>query len=123
MDQYLTCAQQGCSYFLRTAIPYAPVYLHISQTKDGSNTKYTIDQTTTASIGTVNEEWITDWTVRATKDPVMGNVSAKARWSRPADADDADFLAGGWIDEGEEHVEAFVEHAEDGWTAHQVSCP
>jgi hypothetical protein len=51
----------------------------------------------------------------------MSKVRAKAKWSKPADVDDADFLAGGWIDEGEEHVEAFVESAEGGWTAHQVS--
>ena len=105
---------------MRKAIAHAPVYLHISQSKEGSHTKYKIDQTTTASIPAVNEEWITDWTFRTSKDPVMGEVKAKARWAKPSDGEDADFLAGDWIDEGDDQVEAFVESAKDGWTAHQV---
>lgn len=83
--------------------------------------KFKIDQTTTANIPAVNEEWVTDWMFRENKDPVMGKVRAKAKWSKPGDVDDADFLAAGWIDESDEHVEAFVESAEDGWTAHQVN--
>ena len=105
---------------MRTAISKAPVYLHISQSKEGSNTKYKIDQKTTASIPAVNEEWITDWDLRTTKDAVMGEVKAKAKWSKPGDVHDSDFLAGGWKDEGEEQIEAFVESPKGGWTAHQV---
>lgn len=106
---------------MRKAIAYAPVYLHISQSEEGGNTKYRIDQRTTANIPAVNEEWITDWDARETKDPVMGPVKAKARWSEPGAVDDSDFLAGGWLDEGKEQVEAFVESPGSGWTAHQVS--
>ena len=108
---------------MRKAIALAPVYLHISQSKEGSRIKYKIDQTTTANIPAVNEEWITDWTFRTSKDPVMGEVKAKARWTSPGHVEDADFLAGGWIDEGNEQIEAFVESEKDGWTAHQVRDP
>jgi hypothetical protein len=97
--------------------------LHILQSKEGSHTKYKIDQTTTANIPAVNEEWITDWTIRTSKDPVMGEVKAKARWTKPGDVEDADFLAGGWTDESNEQIEAFVESEKDGWTAHQVCDP
>lgn len=106
---------------MRKAIAYAPVYLHISQSQDNDNTKFRIDQKTTANIPAVNEEWITDWESRETKDPVMGMVKAKARWSEAGSVDDSDFLAGGWLDEGKEQVEAFVEGVGAGWTAHQVS--
>lgn len=106
---------------MRKAIAYAPVYLHISQSEDNGNTKFRIDQKTTANIPAVNEEWITDWESRETKDPVMGLVKAKARWSEPTAVGDSDFLAGGWLDEGKEQVEAFVESPGSGWTAHQVS--
>ena len=106
---------------MRKAIAYAPVYLDISQSNDGSSTKYRIDQSTTANIPAVKEEWITDWEFRETKDPVMGPVKAKARWSEPSSAEDNDYLSGGWLDEGKEQVEAFVEGIGSGWTAHQVT--
>ncbi|KAK3701647.1 hypothetical protein LTR37_015398 [Vermiconidia calcicola] len=105
---------------MRKAIAHAPVYLHVTQSKDGSSTKYRIDQTTTASIPAVNEEWITDWEFRETKDPVMGKVRAKAKWAEPGSIEDSDFLAGGWLDEGGEQVEAYVEGVGSGWTAHQI---
>ena len=105
---------------MRTAIAYSPVYLSISQTKEGSNTKYTIEQSTTADIPGVNEEWTTDWQFRTSEDPVMSEVQAKARWSKPGNVDDSDYLAGGWLDEGEEQIEAVVESFVGGWTAHQV---
>lgn len=106
---------------MRKAIAHAPVYLEITQSKEGSNTKYRIDQKTTASIPAVNEEWITDWEMRETKDRVMGAVKAKAKWAKPADVeDDGDFLAGGWLDKGAEQIEAYVESVGGGWTAHQV---
>ena len=106
---------------MRKAIAYAPVYLHITQSQDGSMTEYRIDQTTTANIPAVNEEWITDWEFRETKDPVMEKVRAKARWAEPDSVDDSKFLAGEWLDEGAEHVEAYVESVESEWAAHQVS--
>lgn len=105
---------------MRKAIAHAPVYLHVSQSKEGGNTKYKIDQKTTASIPAVNEEWITDWKMRDSKDPVMGKVSAKARWLKADDVEDSEFLAGGWLDEGAEQIEAWVESGDSGWTAHQV---
>ena len=52
----------------------------------------------------------------------MGKVKAKARWIEPSSLDeDVDFLSGGWLDEGKEQVEAFVESVGAGWMAHQVS--
>lgn len=95
--------------------------MEISQSTEGQYIKYRIDQKTTANIPAVNEEWITDWEFRESKDPVMGLVKAKARWSNPSSVDDSDFLAGQWIDEGKEQIEAFVESEKGGWTAHQVS--
>ena len=112
--------KQGFNALMRKAIAHAPVYLDITQSKEDSNTKYRIDQSTTANIPAVNEEWITDWTFRKSKDPVMGPVEAKARWSEPSQLEDRDFLAGGWLDEGHEQIEAFVQSVDGGWTAHQV---
>lgn len=106
---------------MRKAIAHAPVYLEISQSQGGSSTNYRIDQKTTANIPAVNEEWITDWEFRETKDAVMGPVKAKAKRSEPSNVDDSDFLSGGWLDEGKEQVEAYVEGVGAGWTAHQVS--
>lgn len=120
----LTLSKQGFNTVMRTAIAHAPVYLHITQSKDGDSDKYRIDQSTTANIPAVKEEWITDFEFRESKDPVMGRVRAKARWSEPRKIEDADFLAdvpGGWFDEGKQQVEAFVESPQGGWTAHQVS--
>lgn len=105
---------------MRKAIAAAPVYLHISMSKENSHTTYNIDQKTTASIPAVNEEWITDWRMRDTEDRVMGKVKAKARWAALDDVEDSDFLAGGWLDDGSKQVEAFVESPGGGWTAHQV---
>jgi hypothetical protein len=68
----------------------------------------------------VNEEWITDWQFRTAKDPVMGEVKARARWSKLGGVDDSDYLANGWVDEGQDQVEAFVQSVKGGWTAHQV---
>ena len=34
--------------------------------------------------------------------------------------DDNEFLKTGWLDEGDEHVQAYVESAGNGWTANQV---
>lgn len=106
---------------MRKAIALAPVYLDIAQSKQGEHAKYKIDQTTTAKIPGVNEEWITDWEFRESKDPVMGDVKAKARWTKPDSVEDSDFLAGGWEENGEQQIEALVESLEHGWTAHQVS--
>ena len=50
----------------------------------------------------------------------MGQVKAMARWAEPGSVEDSDFLSGGWLDEGSEQVEAFVEGVGAGWTAHQV---
>jgi hypothetical protein len=116
----LTAIQQGFNILLRKAIAQAPVYLHIFQSMEGESTKYRIDQKTTANIPAVNEEWITDWQMRESQDPVMGLVQAKAKWSHPSKIDHADFLADGWLDEGPEQIEAYVESSGDGWTAHQV---
>ncbi|KAL9058471.1 MAG: hypothetical protein Q9162_001767 [Coniocarpon cinnabarinum] len=111
---------QGFNALMRSAIAHAPVYLDISQGSQGSSTKYNIDQSTTANIPAVKEEWITDWEFRESKDPVMGKVKAKAKWTEPKDVEDGDFLAGSWLDEGKEQIEAFVESPEGGWTAHQI---
>ena len=106
---------------MRKAIAHAPVYLNVSQSKDGESTIFKIDQTTTAGIPAVKEEWITDWEMRETKDAVMGRVKAKAKWSKVDEVEDGDFLAGDWLDEGPEQIEAHVESVDSGWTAHQVS--
>ena len=106
---------------MRKAVAHAPVYLDITQTSEGSVTQYKIDQSTTASIPAVKEQWITDWEFREYKDPVMGKVRAKARLAEPKSVEDSDYLASSWLDEGNEQVEGFVESIESGWTAHQVS--
>ena len=50
---------------------------------------------------------------------MMGPVKAKARWIEPSAADD-DFLSSGWVDEGPQQIQAYVESVGDGWTANQV---
>lgn len=34
--------------------------------------------------------------------------------------DDNEFLKKGWLDEGNEHVQSYVESVGNGWTANQV---
>lgn len=58
--------------------------------------------------------------MRESKDPVMGKVAAKARWARTDSVEDAEFLDGGWEEEGGEQIEAYVQSLQGGWTAHQV---
>ena len=106
---------------MRKAISHAPVYLDVTQSKEGSHTRYKINQSTTANIPAVNEDWITDWQFRDQKDPVMGQVASKARWIESGSLENSDFFAGSWLDESTGHVEAVVESVEGGWTAHQVS--
>lgn len=105
---------------MRKAVSKAPVYLDIVQSTEGPNSKYKIDQSTTAHIPAVKEEWITDWEFREQKDPVMGRVRSKARLIELGGLEDSDFLEGSWLDEGKQQVDAFVESVESGWTAHQV---
>lgn len=100
--------------------------MHLNVSQDDS--QITIDQSTTANIPAIEEQWPYDWQMREHKDAVMGKVAAKSHWVQLSDVqgEDASWLTGeGWLDGGNgddgKQVEAFVDGIDGGWTAHQVS--
>lgn len=100
--------------------------MHLNVSQDSS--QVTIDQSTTASIPAIKEQWPFDWQMREHKDAVMGKVAAKSHWVQlnEVQGEDASWLIGeGWLDDGNgdegKQVEAFVDGIDGGWTAHQVS--
>lgn len=87
-----------------------------------------MDQSTTASIPAIKEQWPFDWQDREHKDKVMGLVKAKARWVTMQDVEGEDtgwLTEGGWLDdwngEGGKQLEAFVDGIDGKWTAQHVS--
>ena len=78
-----------------------------------------IDQSTTANIPAIKEQWILDWQEREQKDAALGPVKSKSRWSKLQDVDDT-YLKEGNREEGEV-VEAYVESTKNGWKGRQVS--
>lgn len=108
---------QGFNVMLRKAIPHAPVYLEISQ--KGSN-EYHIDQTTTASIPAIKEEWYLDWEWREQKDAILGKVKSRSRWIKVSELENAaGFLTDG-LKGDDQAVEAIVESLGNGWDARQI---
>lgn len=59
--------------------------------------------------------------MRGHKDNIFGQVQAKSRWVKLQDVDDDEFLKTGWDDLKGEHVQAWAESEDNGWTANQVS--
>ncbi|KAK3178900.1 hypothetical protein OEA41_001037 [Lepraria neglecta] len=113
---------QGVGWFLRKAISFATVTLTVKQyvDKDGL-THIDIQQVATGGVQGTTENRTLDWTWRDHKDGIFGNVKGKSRWVKLVDVDDDDFLKIGYDDMEGEHVQAYAENDENGWTANQVS--
>ncbi|TKA72659.1 hypothetical protein B0A55_07241 [Friedmanniomyces simplex] len=108
---------QGFNALIRKAVTYAPVNLTITQKGDG---EIHIDQTTTASMPAVKEEWYPkDHEWRETKDSFLGKVRSRSRWTKAVE------LEKGFLTEGlggeDEVIESEVEALEGTeWRAVQV---
>lgn len=111
---------QGFNALFRKAVSYAPVSLNITQ--KGESEIY-INQSTTASIPAVKEEWYpADHEWREQKDAVFGKLKSRSRWVKISELQNGGaeaFLIDG-LDGGEEVIEAEVESLDDGWRAVQV---
>jgi len=113
---------QGIGWFLRKAISYATITLTIKEyTSEDSLTHIDIDQVATGGISGTTENRTLDWQFRDHEDGIFGKVKGRSRWLNLADLDDDDeFLRQGWLDEGGEFVQSYVESVDNGWTANQV---
>ncbi|KAK8219715.1 hypothetical protein M8818_000689 [Zalaria obscura] len=116
---------QGVSWFVRRAISYSTIVLHVKEYADDSEHVH-IDIEQVSSFATTNEERTLDWQFRDHDDRIFGKVRGKTRFVKLGDLDD-EFLKTGWdpkwVEEsGGEAVEAFVESVgkEPMWTADQV---
>lgn len=109
---------QGFNNLIRKAVSMAPVNLSISQRGDE---EIHIDQSTTASIPAIKEEWYPkEYEWREQKDTFLGKVKSRSRWVRAAELQGvAGFLTEG-LEGGQEVIEAEVESLENGWRASQV---
>ncbi|KAA6416016.1 MAG: hypothetical protein FRX48_00735 [Lasallia pustulata] len=113
---------QGVGWWLRKAIALATVTLTIKQyvSADGL-THIDIEQRATGGISGTTEKRTLDWAYRDHKDGIFGAVKGKSRWVKLADVeDDNEFLKKGWLEEGDEHVQSYVESVGNGWTADQI---
>lgn len=111
------------SWFLRKAISYATVTLTIHEYIDDTAEKYThfdIHQVATGGVGGTTERRILDYTFRDHKDKIFGNVKGKSRWIKLKDVDDDEFLKTGFDDMEGDHVQAWAESIDNGWTANQT---
>ena len=119
---------QGVGWLVRKAIGLATVTLEVKEyVDDEGKTHIDIGQTVTGGINASPEHRTLDWTVRAHKDGVFGNLEGKSRWATlthvKADGtwDEAEWLCEDWEGSADEdHVQSFVENKESGWTAHQI---
>lgn len=101
----------------------ATVTLTISEyvDKDTSLTHVDIKQVATGGISGTTENRTLDWTYRDHKDGIFGSVKGKSRWVKLDDVDDDEFLKKGFEDMEGEHIQAYAESNDNGWTANQVS--
>ena len=107
---------QGFNSLIIKAVSSAPVNLSISQQGDK---EIHIDQSTTASIPALKEEWYpSDHEWREQKDSFLGKVRSRSRWAKASELEDG-FLKEGLGNDGET-IEAEVESLESGWKAMQA---
>ncbi|KAI9784094.1 MAG: hypothetical protein M1839_002598 [Geoglossum umbratile] len=127
IDPILTL--QGIGWFMRKAIEYATVTLHIKEYEEKrddstSVTHIDIDQTATGGIKGTSECRTLDWTEREHSDQIFGELIGKSRWQilEKIGGPDAEFLATGWLDEVKKTglMESYVISDEGGWTARQA---
>ncbi|KAJ6090097.1 hypothetical protein N7486_008912 [Penicillium sp. IBT 16267x] len=84
-------ALQGVSWFLRKALPYATVTLHVKQYADSENPlvyHIDIDQIITGGITGTKEPRTLDWEERSHVDAIFGTVHGRSRMFRGAKGDD-----------------------------------
>ncbi|KAJ5679570.1 hypothetical protein N7462_007814 [Penicillium macrosclerotiorum] len=84
-------ALQGMSWFLRKALPYATVTLHVNEYADSEDsTVYHIDvdQVITGGINGSKEARKLDWQERDHVDNIFGTLHGKSRFFRGAKGDD-----------------------------------
>ncbi|KAJ5949534.1 hypothetical protein N7454_001118 [Penicillium verhagenii] len=88
-DRILTL--QGVSWFVRKALPYATVTLHVHEYTDSENPLvYHIDvnQTVTGGIKGTKEARTLDWQERIHVDTIFGTINGRSRMFRGAKGDD-----------------------------------
>lgn len=101
----------------------ATVTLTITEYVDDTADKYThidIHQVATGGVGATTEKRTLDYTFREHSDRIFGKVKGKSRWIKLEDVDDDDFLKTGFDDMEGEHVQAWAESVDNGWTANQI---
>ncbi|KAJ5659692.1 hypothetical protein N7507_006143 [Penicillium longicatenatum] len=82
---------QGVSWFLRKALPYATVTLHVKEYADSENPlvyHIDIDQIITGGITGTKESRTLDWEERSHVDTIFGTVHGRSRMFRGAKGDD-----------------------------------
>lgn len=112
---------QGFGIMMRKAVSVAPINLSIRQ---HGNEEIFIDQTTTASIPAINEEWYPgDHKWREQDDKVMGKVKSRAHWAKVSELEDTDAQLVKGLSDDDEIIEAEVESlGATVWKARQVWC-
>ena len=112
---------QGWNALMRNTVPKAPIDLSISQQGEK---EIHIDQTTTASIPAIKEEWYpsdNEW--REQKDMVLGKVKSRSRWAKVSELSGAEDFLTQDLGREDEIIEAEVQSLEKTeWTARQVWC-
>lgn len=98
--------------------------LHVKEYADDAGiTHVDIQQTATGGLkGTAEDRTLdNDW--REHSDWLFGNVKGRTKWvANTAEIGDDAFLKSNWATDGEadEHIFAYVENLDKGWTATQV---
>ncbi|KAF8525171.1 hypothetical protein BU17DRAFT_62876 [Hysterangium stoloniferum] len=117
---------QGVSWFVRKAIGFATITLHVKQYKDEGGVEHIdIKQTLTGGIGGTEENRTLDWTERSYSDRIFGDVVSKSRRISLDEVTD-EFLKTGWIPEAVEpgviHSYVVSDTSKSGlsWTAEQI---
>jgi hypothetical protein len=83
--------QQGMSWFLRKALPYATVTLHVHEYPDLANPQVyhiDVDQVITGGITGSKEARQLDWQERDHTDNIFGTLHGRSRFIRGAKGDD-----------------------------------
>ena len=110
---------QGFNALIRKAVSYAPVKLKVTQHGDD---EIHIDQSTTASIPAVKEEWYPkDQEWRETKDAFLGKVKSRSRWVKVEELEGREAFLTQGLNADDEVIESEVEGlGSTPWEAVQV---
>lgn len=98
--------------------------LHVKEYADDAGTTHVdIQQTATGGLKGTAENRTLDNNWREHSDWLFGNVKGRTKWvANTAEIGDDAFLKSNWATDGEpdEHIFAYVESLDKGWTATQV---